>query len=235
VWSKLGFDPQTIKIHKVSGSLTNAVFFVSSPLPRTPTLLLRIYGSSSGSLISRPQELHVLHVLSSRYNIGPKLYGTFENGRVEEYFDSSTLTEYDLRDKKISRWIGARMAEFHSVDLETVEQPTKGGKGWEAGVIKNVKSWLRPARDVLVLPYVSEAIRRAVDLDRFECDWGKYMQWVSENQDVEGASKLVFCHNDTQYGNLLRLNNSPSGVSGHQQVSCLLEFTFHGLFIPLQS
>jgi len=153
LWQESELTPDLIKISKVSGSLTNAVFFVSCPSePIIPTLLLRIYGSSSGALISRPRELHTLHILSSRYRIGPRVYGTFGNGRVEEYFDSVTLVASDLRDENVSRWIGARMAELHCVDIEAIEETspvTRGeGKGWEIGAKKNVKAWLAPAREV---------------------------------------------------------------------------------------
>lgn len=124
---------KTISIHKVSGSLTNAVFFISCPtLPPQPpssasyvtakpiepvTVLLRIYGPSSGQLISRRAELHILHTLSSHYGIGPRILGTFENGRVEEYFESKALDKALMRDVKISRWVGRRMRELHGVDL----------------------------------------------------------------------------------------------------------------------
>ncbi|KAI0711689.1 kinase-like domain-containing protein [Earliella scabrosa] len=102
-WTKPEITPDLTTIQKVSGSLTNAVFFVSCPsAPKTRTLLLRMYGPSSGSLISRPRELHTLHVLSSKYNIGPRVYGTFENGRVEEYIDSEALTAADIRDPQQS-------------------------------------------------------------------------------------------------------------------------------------
>jgi choline kinase len=212
----------------VSGALTNSVFFVFSSIPCAPTLLLRIYGSSSESLISRLRELHTLHLLSSQYHIGPKVYGTFSNGRIEEYFDSVTLTPSDLRDKKISRWIGARMAELHSVDLELVEPYFSEGKcqGWKIGVEKNVKSWLVPARDVLGLPCISEATREIFDLDGFEQDWVRYMRWVSKMEDIGGASKRVFAHNDTQYGNLLRLKQLPEGTPEHRQVMSAVPLFF---------
>lgn len=172
-WSNLPIDlpASLIHIHKVSGSLTNAVFFVSIPgetfdvssagtrtpmlastalravtpadferppdTPKVgsdpaptrsvhieaPTLLLRIYGPSSGSLISRKTELHILHTLSSAYAIGPRVLGTFSNGRVEEYFHSRALHKEEMRDARISRWIGRRMRELHRVPLETMEVP----------------------------------------------------------------------------------------------------------------
>lgn len=177
-WANLPIDLPSalIHIHKVSGSLTNAVFFVSIPpetlevstagsrtpvlrrnelslstvsdelerrstptpeqqssrpsetethsvLIEAPTLLLRIYGPSSGSLISRKTELHILHTLSSAYAIGPRVLGTFSNGRVEEYFHSRALHKEEMRDPTISRWIGRRMRELHRVPLEMMEVP----------------------------------------------------------------------------------------------------------------
>ncbi|KAG5648208.1 hypothetical protein DXG03_006163 [Asterophora parasitica] len=222
-WSTPEITPGNISIHKVSGSLTNAVFFVSYPSVRTSrTVLLRIYGFSSGSLISRPRELHTLHILSSQYRIGPRVYGTFENGRVEEYFKSTTLTPSDIRDPTISRWIGARMAELHSVDIEVVENTspeTRGeGKGWEIGARKNVTSWLGPAEEVLALSSVKDTVRAELDLQTFKQEWNKYLAWLSTVDDTHNGSRRVFAHNDTQYGNLLRLQDSKDFVDEHRQL-----------------
>ncbi|KAH7915109.1 choline kinase cytoplasm [Hygrophoropsis aurantiaca] len=224
VWYKSSLTPGTLKIHKVSGSLTNAVYFVSCiSQPQIPTILLRIYGPSSGSLISRPRELHTLHILSSQYRIGPRIYGTFLNGRIEEYFDSTTLQPHDLRDKKTSHWIGARMAELHSVDINAIEGPlavtSMEGKSWEIGIKKNVKAWLTPAREVLALPNVSQSDREALDMDRFLEHWTRYMRWISHTEKIEGSSRRVFAHNDTQYGNLLRINGKlKEGTPDHRQI-----------------
>ncbi|KAJ7899990.1 kinase-like protein [Mycena olivaceomarginata] len=221
-WLSQEITPQDVRIFKVSGSLTNAVFFVSSSVQEVRTVLLRIYGPSSGSLISRPRELHTLHILSSQYHIGPRVFGTFENGRVEEYFDSTVLTASDLRDPKISRWIGARMAELHSVDIEAVEDTSPDnrgeGKGWEIGVKKNVKSWIHFAREVLALPAVSENLRAEFDLDGFKRDWDAYMQWLASVDDVQRGSRRVYAHNDTQYGNLLLLNTRNENLPEHRQL-----------------
>ncbi|KAH9081610.1 choline kinase cytoplasm [Lactarius deliciosus] len=211
-----GFAQQLLDIlriiRKVSGSLTNAVYFVSSPSSRT--LLLRVYGPSSGSLISRPRELHVLHVLSSRYQLGPRIYGTFTNGRVEEYFDSVTLKPTDIREPRMSGHIGARMAELHSVDVAAVERLSRGSSV-ELGVRKNVHSWLPPARGVLALPGITPAIRKELDLDLFQNKWESYMKWL---RDTRVDARPVFCHNDAQYGNILRLNKATEGVPDHHQI-----------------
>ncbi|KAI0786080.1 choline kinase cytoplasm [Abortiporus biennis] len=218
-WATSDVAASALNVFKVSGSLTNAVFFVSCPsLPVLPTVLLRIYGPSSGSLISRPRELHILHLLSSQYHIGPRVYGTFENGRIEEYFDSTALTAADLRDPKISSWIGARMAELHQVDVSAVEKSSSSDHIYEIGAKRNVKSWLVAAREVLALPSVSDSVRQAFDLDSFEKEWDMYVSWLDKQEKLEGASPVVFAHNDTQYGNLLKLTNSPAGKTEHRQI-----------------
>lgn len=218
-------------VQRVSGALTNAVFFVSNKSSRKfPTLLLRIYGPSSWALISRPRELHILHKLSSIYHIGPLVYGTFENGRIEEYFKSTTLKEEDIRDPTISRWIGARMAEFHSVDMEEVSLPDEvppADKQWEISVKNCISSWLGPANEVLSLPSIDPAIRQELDLSRFEKEWKFYMQWSTKVKDNTSGSKTVFAHNDTQYGNLLRLADSVIVTDEHRQL-IVVDFEYAG-------
>jgi len=151
----------------------------------------------------------MLHILSSRYHFGPRIYGTFTNGRIEEYFESVTLVPSDLRNKRISQWIASRMAELHSVDLAVIEGPlttsSLEGKSWEVGVKKNVKEWILAAQEVLALQHVSEAVRQTLNMDRFYERWMRYLRWLSHVEKIEGASRRVFAHNDTQYGNILRL------------------------------
>jgi len=206
-------------IRKVSGCLTNAVFFVSSPLTSSRTLLLRVFGPSSSTLISRPRELRVLHALSSKFNLGPRIYGTFTNGRLEEYFDSVTLTSSDIREPRISAYIGARMAELHGVDVATIEGQSHGSN-IEIGVRKNVDSWLPHARNVLALPAITPAIRKELDLDRFQTKWENYVQWLKTAGALD--ARPVFCHNDAQYGNLLRLNKVEENTPEHHQVRVVI-------------
>lgn len=222
LWSTAPISPEDVDIRKVSGALTNAVFFVSLPsIPTAKTLLLRVYGSSSGNLISRPRELHILHVLSSKYKIGPRVYGTFDNGRIEEFFDSVTLTSSDIRDPQVSRWIAARMAELHCVDIEAV-----GGSADPQGYdsLANVSSWLAPAEEVLALPGISNATRQELNIKRFKEEWAKFSSWVVTRSRTFGTRR-VFAHNDAQYGNLLRLKDgTQGGIEEHRQVRSVYTF-----------
>lgn len=219
--NKEQLDPAALTITKVPGSLTNAVFFVS--YPSKPTVLLRIYGPSSGSLISRPRELHILHVLSSKYRIGPQVYGTFENGRIEEYFESTTLSKAELCDAEISRWVACRMAEMHTVDLSLLNSKpsTSEDESMEAeeiAAVANFKSWLRPASQVLSLPAISPSTLKQFDLASLQKEWEAYMRWLDAHGQGQADRKKVFAHNDAQCGNLLRVKHVKKGSPDHHQI-----------------
>jgi choline kinase len=178
LWTHPSLTPSSIHLQKVSGAMTNAVFFVSfnpnpkptspsmSPLltptmPPTdpdhppalladqypPTLLFRIYGPTSDQLIARDEELRILHVLSNTYNFGPKVYGTFQNGRVEQFFPSRALTAKELRVPDVACGIARRMRELHSVDLRLLGY--EHGRDEEPKVWRSINEWLNLAGDAL--------------------------------------------------------------------------------------
>lgn len=228
-WDSPSLKIKDIKVEKVSGSLTNAIFFVSAPGVETPPrkVLIRIYGPSTSVLINRPNELFTLYKLSSIYRIGPRVFGTFGNGRVEEYFDSRALTEEELRVPEISRWIGRRMSELHSVDIGEVVMPTEDKESKSnVSVLKNYQNWLPLARDVLealekrVIPkdHPWHGVVEAFDLNRLEDECKAYWTWLQEYEKEHGESDRVFSHNDTQYGNLLRLTTRPPNRPSHHQI-----------------
>ncbi|WVO16715.1 hypothetical protein L204_104396 [Cryptococcus depauperatus] len=235
-WSSTTLTPVNIHLQKVSGALTNAVFFVSfNPAPNPtspsvsplltptlppcdpahpppllenqypPTLLFRVYGPSSDALISRTEELRILHVLSSRYGIGPKVFGTFINGRVEEFFPSRALTAQELREPVISHGIARRMRELHSVDLRLLGY--ENGHDTEPTLWRCLREWSNVAEDVL---------------DSLASLGGRWETWVERFgiykvreqirlyrlyiESHNGEKGIVFAHNDTQYGNLLLLD-----------------------------
>ncbi|KAJ8102157.1 kinase-like domain-containing protein [Lipomyces tetrasporus] len=162
-----------IKITRISGALTNAVYCVTPPakylfqnpehgldplskpaLPRpnsmsslrvqhVPQLLLRVYGPNTSQIIDRATELAVLKRLSTR-NIGPRILGFFTNGRFEQFLKAHTLTKEDIRSPDISNVIAKRMRELHEgIDL-TLDERSQG-----PGVWKNFDKWATDAKAVL--------------------------------------------------------------------------------------
>uniref|UniRef100_V5EZE0 Choline kinase n=1 Tax=Kalmanozyma brasiliensis (strain GHG001) TaxID=1365824 RepID=V5EZE0_KALBG len=165
-------DPSQVKLKRISGALTNAVFFASYQPPDTarsiaalpPTVLLRVYGASSEALLSRRAELLILHTLSSLYEIGPHILGTFANGRVEEFYDCDPINKDGMRDfgdreaymlpagslvvkgrEGRAHWVARRMNELHSVPLEVMQTVLEQGnlrgpsqKGFGRGIENHI-------------------------------------------------------------------------------------------------
>ena len=148
-----------------------------SPMEYPPTLLLRIYGTSSDALISREEELRILYVLSTEYGLGPKVYGTFGNGRVEQFFPSRALTAEEMRVPAVSQGIARRMRELHSVDLRLLGYDTPKPMVW-----KCLSEWLPLASTVLqLLAGVNEMWAkwsRQYDLDKIRQDIQRYRAFV---------------------------------------------------------
>ncbi|PWY95377.1 kinase-like protein [Aspergillus sclerotioniger CBS 115572] len=238
-WRKLPIDiAADIEVVRLSGALTNAVYVVTPPqnipvpkaedgsyslVPRKPPpkLLLRIYGPQVDHLIDRDNELQILRRLG-RKNIGPKVLGTFNNGRFEEFFEARPLTPKELRDPPTMKQIAKRMRELHDgVDLLVDERD--GGpmvfKNWDKWVdrCEQVINWLD--KEIRSEHNNSKSATEAWRRRGFVCG----VPWPSFRKAVEGYRKwivsscggideinrqLVFAHNDTQYGNLLRMEPS---------------------------
>ncbi|KAI8626963.1 kinase-like protein [Xylariaceae sp. FL1651] len=231
-WRRVALESgAAISVERLSGALTNAVYVVTPPKDlmgkaesgkKSPAkLLLRVYGPQAEHLIDRENELSVLRRLA-RKKIGPRLLGTFANGRFEQYLNAITLTAEDLRDPDTSKQIAKRMRELHD-GIELLEDEKDGGPA----VMKNWDCWLdRVTRAISFLDkkmiegegYLGP-VRSAADAWKergFICgtEWpvfkamvDKYRQYLFERY---GGSKvvrehLVFAHNDTQYGNILRV------------------------------
>ncbi|KAI1433571.1 kinase-like protein [Xylaria sp. CBS 124048] len=222
-------DGHAISVERLSGALTNAVYVVTPPAEfvdrsesgrKNPAkLLLRVYGPQVEHIIDRPNELSVLRRLA-RKKIGPRLLGTFENGRFEQYLNAVTLTAEDLRDPDTSKQIAKRMRELHD-GMPLLREEKDGGPA----VLKNWDHWLTRVSQAISfldkkimagnlgpVKNAADAWKRrgficGTDWPTFKAMFDKYRQYLF---DAYGGPQvvrdhLVFCHNDTQYGNILRV------------------------------
>ncbi|KAI1483398.1 kinase-like protein [Daldinia eschscholtzii] len=229
-WRRVPLDSgESIDVTRLSGALTNAVYVVSppenllstgEPHKRAPAkLLLRVYGPQADQIIDRENELNVLRRLAKK-KIGPRLLGTFTNGRFEQYLNAVTLTADDIRDPDTSKQIAKRMRELHD-GIELLDKERDGGPM----VLKNWDSWL--SRTSRVVTYLDRKILSgnpgpvrgpgdAWKLRGLVCgvEWAafkelvdKYRKFLDEHYGSPRALResLVFAHSDTQYGNILRV------------------------------
>lgn len=222
-WRRVGLERgDSITVERLSGALTNAVYVVTPPsdLPEAegkhspPQILLRIYGPQVEHLIDRDNELKVLQRLA-RKKIGPRLLGTFKNGRFEEYFNAITLRPLDLRDADTSRQIAKRMRELHEgIDL----LPHERDNG--PGVWRNWDQWLDNVAKIIryldkQLENTSQDARHdsvihAWKANGYVCGvpWGQFRETVAKyrahlsslyKDPEELKERLVFAHNDVSH------------------------------------
>ncbi|CAI6096587.1 unnamed protein product [Clonostachys chloroleuca] len=254
----------SIEVERLSGALTNAVYVVTpaNDYPKveglkTPRkLLLRIYGPQVENLIDRETELKVLQRLA-RKKIGPRLLGTFKNGRFEEYFNASPLTPNDLRDPEVSRQIAKRMRELHD-GIELLQHEREIGpsvfKSWDQWFdnVARIVTYLdeqfetdpcinskNGSQTSVVHAWKQQGYVCGVPWAMFKETMAKYRALLeSHYHDRETLSKcLVFAHNDTQYGNILRFKpddaKSPllQPANRHKQL-IVIDFEYAGANMP---
>lgn len=161
-------------------------------------------------LIDRDIELQILRRLAKK-NIGPRLLGTFINGRFEEFFYARTLTPQDLRNPDISKQIAKRMRELHD-GIELLPEERESGptvwKNWDKWVERTaqVVSWTdkqilsgaKISRKTQLNAWRERGLICGVEWPRFHQAVETYRAWLIERLGgVESIKKqMVFAHND---------------------------------------
>lgn len=208
----------------ISGGITNLLYTVNCAGER---ILVRVFGEKTEVLIDREKDNAVFRVLSD-LKFGPHYYGTFNNGRVEGWFEARPLEP-------------AEMGHREPVDMPSLIAPTLAHMhSLETPFDRSVMLWTFLDKWAGMATAVkfddSEAQQKrlaALDLSSItsQLDWLK-TQLPSEGNDLgkallaaqleattkTGASdavqaavaaagaaayETVFCHNDLLSGNIL--------------------------------
>lgn len=230
-WKRVSEEEFRISI--IRGGLSNQLFLCSLPdsldvvgdEPRS--VLLRLYGAilqmscNKGDSRQSNTEKHfqgadamvlesVMFAILAERELGPKLYGIFPQGRLEQYVPSRKLDTWELNRPDISAEVAEKMAKFHRMKMPFNKEP----------------KWLFGTMD----KYLSQVMRlkftRESQLHRFN-------RLLSYNlpQEVDTLKSLlestqspvVFCHNDCQEGNILLLKGRQSA---DQHKLMLIDFEY---------
>ncbi|KAI1887991.1 hypothetical protein AGOR_G00180450 [Albula goreensis] len=192
--------PETdFQISIVSGGLSNLLYLCSLPdhvhcvgdEPRQ--VLLRVYGAILQGVDSLVLESVMFAILAERA-LGPRLYGIFPEGRLEQYMPSIRLRTEQLRDPQLSAEIAVKLARFHGMVMPFNKEPK-----WLFGTID------RYMEQILKLKFVRDAhVKKFNKLMKYN------LQAELESLRTllaETPSPVVFCHNDVQEGNILMLDD----------------------------
>lgn len=185
------------QISIVSGGLSNLLYLCSLPEHVHPVgdepfrVLLRIYGAILQGVDSLVLESVMFAILAER-TLGPRLYGIFPEGRLEQYLPNNRMKTEQLSDPEISAEIATKLARFHQMVMPFNKEPK-----WLFGTIDKYMN------QVMSLKFVREAhVKKYNKLMRLDLP-----------AELESLRKLlaatpspvVFCHNDVQEGNILML------------------------------
>ncbi|XP_053112848.1 choline/ethanolamine kinase isoform X2 [Hemicordylus capensis] len=147
-------------------------------------------------------------ILAER-QLGPRLYGIFPQGRLEEYIPSRRLLTEDLPDPSISGEIAMKMARFHGMVMPFNKEP-KWMFGTMERYLKQISELTFPQEDQL---------QKLNKLKAYDLE----AEMRSLRALLEATpSPVVFCHNDVQEGNILLL----AGRTGPSNRLMLIDFEY---------
>ena len=145
----------------------------------------------------------------ARKSIGPRLLGTFTNGRFEQFLNARTLTASDLRNPETSKQIAKRMRELHE-GIELLDEERAAGpfiwQKWDKWVVRceEIVTWLdqrvHEQNRVLVSPESCKmrGLVCGVAWSLFRQTVNRYRKWLE--YQYGGSSNInrsmVFAHND---------------------------------------
>ncbi|XP_040893501.1 choline kinase alpha isoform X1 [Toxotes jaculatrix] len=230
-WKSLDEDDFHVTI--IRGGLSNKLFLCSLPdsldtvgdEPRS--VLLRLYGAilqmscNKGDSRQSNKENHfqgaeamvlesVMFAILAERELGPKLYGIFPQGRLEQYVPSRKLDTCELGDPSISAEVAEKMARFHGMRMPFNKEPK-----WLFGTMEK---------------YLSQVMR--LNFTR-ESQLRRFNRLLSYNLPQEmdllksllesTHSPVVFCHNDCQEGNILLLKDRQTS---DKQKLMLIDFEY---------
>lgn len=199
-WRKI--TSRDIVLKRISGGLSNWLYHVSLPDTHPPKssepsqVLLRLYGQIHGTeralegLITES----VIFTLLSERKLGPKLHGVFPGGRIEEYIPARPLKTKELSDSKLSILIAEKMASIHQMNVPINKEPR-----W---LWDTLNGWLENVRANLDDPGIIDSHNEAMVHKLKMYNFPAELEWLRKFLS-KIPSRVVFCHNDMQEGNIL--------------------------------
>ncbi|KAI2653565.1 Choline kinase alpha [Labeo rohita] len=200
----------------LGGGLSNKLFLCALP-EKQPSIgdeprnvLLRLYGQilqmscNKGDSKESNTENHfqgadamvlesVMFAILAERELGPKLYGIFPQGRLEQFVPSRKLSTDELSVPGIFAEIAEKIARFHGMRMPFNKEP----------------KWLFGTMDKYMDQVLQLTFTRETHLRNFSrlLSYNLPQEMDSLKCLLESTpSPVVFCHNDLQEGNILLLS-----------------------------
>uniref|UniRef100_A0A8B9RGP0 Ethanolamine kinase n=1 Tax=Astyanax mexicanus TaxID=7994 RepID=A0A8B9RGP0_ASTMX len=209
-------EENDFQITVIRGGLSNKLFLCALPEEQQSVgdeprnVLLRLYGAilqmscNKGESRQSNKDNHfqgaeamilesVMFAILAERQLGPKLYGIFPQGRLEQFVPSRKLNTDELKIPSISSEIAEKIAKFHRMRMPFNKEPK-----WLFGTMEKYMSQVQ-----------SLAFTRETHLRKFSrlMSYNLPQEMESLRCLLESTqSPVVFCHNDLQEGNILLLS-----------------------------
>lgn len=179
-------------------SLNESLQFDDSDEPHE--VLLRLYGPSfSGAEI----QVEIFNQLAVE-NLGPRLYAHFNEGRFEQYLESSPLKSFEMIDEGISKIIAKKVAAIHKLNVKKlVKDPN-----WLISYYKKHCKFIDSLKErPIIFDKDTLETTKAIAEELLSID---YMSEIEYLESLLRSSKapLVFSHNDLHQNNILLLHDT---------------------------
>lgn len=196
------------KITKIKGALTNVIYKLSiNHNGECKNYLVRIFGSKMNSLVDREDELKNIKMVPKEVGF-VKILLPFNNGRVELFLDGyRSLSQHEMVNENFAKVVARNFALLHSKSV-----PIKNGDlgrfdhgfAWE-----KIEKWLSIIESPMGKDWLTKDAHSNIHNTLLCKDWNtfkkvilKYKKWLLTDYPNPSQS-LLFCHNDTQQGNIL--------------------------------
>ncbi|CAF9911035.1 MAG: hypothetical protein GOMPHAMPRED_007279 [Gomphillus americanus] len=199
-----------VQLRRITGGFTNRLYLLTRTTPsiKEPAcILIRFFGiqgplqdpPESNTTLSSTEQALVYYEMGRR-GWGPKLYGTFRGGRLEEWIDAHPLTPEESKDPVIRRDIARSYARLHMLLLPiacSFSQP----------LLHELKSLGQRAEEFAqcLLVNSEERVREFANVLK-STDWTSELGWVFA-LFVKHSCQFAFVIGDANYLNVLVKNH----------------------------
>ncbi|CAL2037504.1 unnamed protein product [Caenorhabditis brenneri] len=190
-------DKSQVKVERIIGGQSNHMFHVTSSISATP-FLLRIHRQGPNHVFTDT----VNFAIFSERGLGPKLYGFFDGGRLEEYLPSRTLDSDTVLEPEISRKIGAAYPKYHAIEVPV----SKGRRCFQAmrEYLKEYQDFGGGDYEIKTTTVTYSEHPKKVSMEELYKEIDLMEKWTNELYE----DTVVFCHNDLACSNVLELESN---------------------------
>ncbi|VDK63947.1 unnamed protein product [Onchocerca ochengi] len=201
---------EELQLERLKGGMSNMLFLCRlpdayPPLSNEPDkVLLRIYFNpeTESHLVAES----VIFTLLSERHLGPKLYGIFSGGRLEEYIPSRPLSWKELALPEMSSKIAQRLVRVHQLEVPIWKEPDY--------LCDALGRWLKQliqtpsgSGEFVIPTFYSDSAPQIITCADIANELDFLKKCVSKSKSV-----ITFCHNDLQEGNILLLQSSSGNI-----------------------